>query len=104
MSLILTAVVAGESKAETNTMLGAVEDDFTSLYSVLRERLAGRPGALQALEEYVNQPESDREELIAGLTQAGATHDPQVLRTAFKVMQRIDPEGSANGNYELTRV
>jgi hypothetical protein len=103
MSLILTAVVAGESKTESNTMLGAVEDDFTSLHAALRERLQGRPEVQEALEHYIAHPESDKEKLIAGLQQSGATNDPDVLQLAAQVMRRIDPEGSANGNYGVDR-
>ncbi len=101
MSLILTAVVAGESKTESHTMLGAVEDDFANLHNTLQARLSGRPAALEALQEYISQPETDRETLMAGLQQAGVTHDSEVLQLALKVMQRIDPEGAANGNYTV---
>ncbi|MCE0534621.1 hypothetical protein LWF15_03790 [Kineosporia rhizophila] len=103
MSLILTAVVAGESKTETNTMIGAVEDDYGKLHSALQARLEGRPDALEALQQYVDQPENDKDTLITGLQQAGVTHDSEVLELALKVMQRIDPEGSANGNYAVDR-
>jgi hypothetical protein len=104
MSLILTAVVAGESKTESSTMLGAVEDDFGSLHDALRLRLKGRPEALEALEEYIAQPESDKEVVVAALRQSGAATDAGVLQLAANVMRRIDPEGSANGNYVVDRV
>lgn len=104
MSLILTAVVAGESKTESNTMLGAVEDDFDGLHAALRTRLADQPTALQALEQYISEPEASKDTLIAALQHSGATHDPAVLDRALQVMKRIDPEGSANGNYVLDRV
>ncbi|MDP9825093.1 hypothetical protein [Kineosporia succinea] len=99
MSLILTAVVAGESKTESSTMLGAVEDDFDSLHQVLHARLEGHAQAQAALEQYISEPEQNKDTLIAGLDRSGAAYDSEVLRLALKVMQRIDPEGSANGNY-----
>ncbi|MBT0769396.1 hypothetical protein KIH74_10730 [Kineosporia sp. J2-2] len=104
MSLILTAVVAGESKADSSTMQSEVADDFTSLRSALHDRLAGQAEAQTALEDYIARPEEHRDTLIEGLRQTGATQDPDVLRLALKVMQRIDPEGSANGNYVLDPV
>ena len=104
MSLILTAIVAGESKTESSTMLGAVEDDFSSLHDVLRARLEGRPEALSALEQYIAEPEAGKERLISGLNQSGATADSKVISLALQVMQRIDPEGSANGNYGVNRL
>ncbi|GLY28211.1 hypothetical protein [Kineosporia sp. NBRC 101731] len=103
LSLILTAIVAGESKTESSTMLGAVEDDFASLHTALRSRLEGRPDAQGALEQYIAEPEQDKETLIAGLEESGAWSDPAVLGLAAQVMKRIDPEGSANGNYALGR-
>jgi len=102
MSLILTAVVAGESKAETPTLRTPVEDDFAGLRERLRAALNGRPGAQQALETFLADPVSGRETLIAGLSHSGAVGDPEVLDAAQQVMYRIDPEGARNGNYQIT--
>jgi hypothetical protein len=103
LSLILTAVVAGESKSESSTMQAEVADDFVALHDALRLRLAGHEDALSALEGYINHPEAHKDRLIKGLLQAGATGDADVLRLSAKVMQRLDPEGAANGNYVLDR-
>jgi hypothetical protein len=103
LSLILTAVVAGESKSESSTMQAEVADDFVALHDALRLRLAGHEDALSALEGYINHPEAHKDTLIKGLLQAGATGDADVLRLSAKVMQRLDPEGAANGNYVLDR-
>lgn len=103
LSLILTAVVAGESKSESSGMQAEVADDFGALHAALRTRLAGHDDALAALEGYIDHPEAHKDTLVKALDQAGATGDGDVLRLAAKVMQRLDPEGAANGTYAFDR-
>jgi hypothetical protein len=100
-SLIVTALIDGESKAEASTMANNVEDQYLLLHHLLETKLSADPVALDALQQFTDHPASGRDTLIQHLRRSGTERDVEVLRAAAAVMAQIDPEGSSNGNYAL---
>jgi hypothetical protein len=101
ISLILTALIDGESKAEASTIANNVEDQYLLLHHLLETRLAADPVAADALRQFTDHPASGRDTLIEHLRRSGTDRDLDVLKAAAAVMAQIDPEGSSNGNYAL---
>ena len=101
ISLILAALLAGVVKGAGEAAANAVQDAYTGLKDALKRRLAGKPAAQDAVEQYTNDPEAWRSNLEVHLKQAGADQDQAVLDAASKVMSLVDPAGSGMGKYTV---
>jgi hypothetical protein len=101
ISLILTAVVAGVAKGAGQNAANAVQDAYRGLRDALKRRLAGKPAAEAALEQYTKDPEAWKGNLEVHLKQAGADQDRAVLEAASSVMRLADPAGASAGRYNV---
>lgn len=99
IALILAALAAGALKGVGETASAAVADAYAALKNALRRRLAGKPAALDAVENYAEDPDEWRGNLEVHLRKAGADTDPDVVAAATAVMQQVDPDGSGSGKY-----
>jgi hypothetical protein len=99
IALILAALVAGAAKGVGETASAAVTDAYAALRNALRRRLAGKPAALDAVDNYVEDPEEWRSNLEIHLRKAAVDTDPDVVAAATTVMQQVDPVGSGSGKY-----
>ncbi|HEU4347734.1 MAG TPA: hypothetical protein VFR35_08095 [Actinoplanes sp.] len=101
ISLILGALLAGATKGVGDAAGTAIKDAYTGLRDALKRRLASKPAAQSAVEEYVDDPDEWRELLAKYLQQAGADRDPAIVDAAEIVMGEIDPDGARTGKYEV---
>jgi hypothetical protein len=101
VSLILAALLAGATKGVGETAGSAVRDAYTGLRELLRRKLAGKPAADSAIEEYTTDPESWRPALEAYLRQVGADSDGEIITAAEAVMEEADPDGARAGKYTV---
>jgi hypothetical protein len=99
ITLILAALAAGAVKGVGETASAAVTDAYAALKNALRRRLAGKPAALDAVDNYAEDPDEWRGNLEVHLRKAGADTDPDVVAAATAVMQQVDPDGSGSGKY-----
>jgi hypothetical protein len=99
IALILAALAAGAVKGVGETASAAVTDAYAALKNALRRRLAGKPAALDAVDNYAEDPDEWRGNLEVHLRKAGADTDPDVVAAATAVMQQVDPDGSGSGKY-----
>jgi hypothetical protein len=98
ISLILAALLAGVAKGAGQAATNAVQDAYTGLRDALKRRLAGKPAAQDAVDEYVKDPEAWRGNLEVHLKQAKADQDQAILDAAASVMRLADPAGKYNVN------
>jgi hypothetical protein len=101
ISLILAALLAGVVKGAGQAATSAVQDAYAGLRDALKRRLAGKPAAQDAVEQYVQDPEAWKGNLEVHLKQAGADRDQGVLDAAASVMQQVDPDGAKSGKYNV---
>ena len=100
VSLIVGALAAGASAGLTETATSAVKDAYTSLRALVSRLFAGRPVAEAVVEEHAKAPTGPyRETLKAELERAGAGADPQIVATAQRLMEAVDPDGAQAGKY-----
>jgi hypothetical protein len=101
ISLVLAALVAGVAKGAGQTAAGAVQDAYRSLRDLLSRRLAGKPAAADAVEQYTQDPQAWKDNLVIHLKQAGAGEDRVLIDAAERVMQLADPAGASSGKYAV---
>ncbi len=99
IALILAALAAGAAKGAGETASAAVKDAYAALKNALRRRLTGKPAALDAVDNYTEDPEEWQGNLEIHLRKAGVDADPDVVAAATMVMQQVDPTGSGSGKY-----
>jgi len=78
-----------------------VGEAYRGLRDALKRRLAGRPAAEDAVEQYTHDPEAWKGNLEVHLRQAGADQDQAVLQAAESVLRLADPAGAAAGKYAV---
>jgi hypothetical protein len=101
ISLILGALLAGATKGVGEAAGTAIKDAYAGLRDALKRKLASKPAAQSALEEYAGDPEEWRDLLAKYLQQAGADTDPVIVEAAEVVMGEIDPDGARAGKYDV---
>ena len=104
ISLILAALVAGAAKGAGQSAANAMQDAYKGLRDALKRRLADKPAAQQAVEQYTNDPEAWRGNLEVHLKQAGADQDRAVVDAASSVMHLADPAGASEGKYKVNLI
>jgi hypothetical protein len=101
ISLILAALLAGVVKGAGQSAANAVQDAYVGLRDALKRRLASKPAAQDAVEQYIEDPEAWKGNLEVHLKQAGADQDQAVVEAAASVMRQVDPAGASAGKYNV---
>lgn len=98
VSLILQALVTGATKVAGDS----VQDAYKGLKKSIQRKFADKPVAQTALVEHEKQPEVWKEPLKAGLVEAGADKDEEIIKKAQELLKAVDPQGAAAGAYNVT--
>ena len=101
ISLILAALLTRVAKGAGQTAANAVQDVYRGFRDALKRRLAGKPAAQDAVEQYITDSEAWKGNLEVHLKQAGADQDQAVLDSASSVMRLADPSGASAGKYTI---
>jgi hypothetical protein len=101
ISLVMAALVAGVAKGASQSATAAVRDAYAALRSVLQRRLADRPAARDAVEQYTADADAWRGNLEVHLKQAGIAQDQDVIGAAAQVLRLTDPAGASAGKYTV---
>lgn len=101
ISLILAALLAGVVTGVGQSAATTVQDAYAGLRDALKRRLAGKPAAQDAVEQYVKDPEAWKDNLEIHLKQAGAEQDRAILDAAVSVLRLADPAGANAGKYAV---
>jgi RIP homotypic interaction motif len=101
ISLILAALLAGATKGAGEAAGTAIKDAYVGLRDAVKRKLAARPAAGSAVEEYTADPANWAPALTAYLKQVDADRDEALLSLAQAVMAQADPAGSSSGKYSV---
>jgi hypothetical protein len=101
ITLILSALVAGATAAAKETATEAVKDAYHGLKALVQRRFSGKPVAETALGEYEKEPEMWKEPVRGALTEIGADKDEEIIKAAQALMEKADPQGHAQGKYNV---
>jgi len=101
VSLIVAALAAGASTAFKDTAAEAVKDAYNGLKSLLKRKLGDNPAAQVALDKHEGSPEVWEKPLEEEIKQSGVADDEDVVRTAQKLMELVDPDGARAGKYNV---
>ena len=101
IEVILAALAAGAAVGAMDTTKSAVMDAYVGLRDALRERLAGRQQAAEALDAVEAEPGTWRAELKPELERVAADRDTDVLTAAHQLLTLADPAGSSAGRYRV---
>jgi len=98
-----TAVLAGTSAATSDVAKQAIHDAYTRLKSMLRDRFAGRDGALRELDAAAagrTEPAQWQARIGKDLHELRETLDDKVLATAHELLRLVNaaPPVIYNGN------
>src|ERR1022692_3334394 len=99
ISLILAALLAGVVTGAGQSASSAVQDAYAGLRDALKRRLAAKPAAQDAVEQFTRDPDAWKGNLEVHLQQAGAGQDQAILEAAASVLRQVDPEGASTGKY-----
>jgi hypothetical protein len=95
VTLIVSALAAGAASALQDDAKAAL----ARLRTLVRERLARRPGSEFVLAQHEQAPDVYQKPLEDELEQSGAATDPVVIAAAQALMKLLDKQGSAAGKY-----
>ncbi|MET8204284.1 hypothetical protein [Micromonospora taraxaci] len=99
VEMILAALAAGAGAGVSDSAKALVVDAYADLRAVLRQRLAGRNRAVEALDGVEVASGEWRLELGAALAEANADRDEEVLAAARAILSAADPGGSGASRY-----
>lgn len=102
VSLIIAAITAGAAAALKDTASAAIKDAYSGLRLLVKRRLGGGATADAEVEGVERQPRPDASPLKAQLEAAGAADDAELLRAARALLEKVDPEGTRAGKYNVT--
>jgi hypothetical protein len=106
ITLIVAALAAGASAGAVDALKDSAKDAAQAAYAKLRglvrQRVAGNPGAELALTEHEADPRTWEAPLSAKLAQAGAGNDEELVAAAQALMDLIDQAGAKAGKYNVT--
>ena len=94
-------IVAALAAAATAGIASGTQDAYTGLKDLLVKRLAGRTGAVQALESRETDAGVWRARIGEDLTASGVAADEQILAAARAVLAQTDPVGARAGIYHV---
>jgi hypothetical protein len=97
----LAALAAGAAKGLTDTAAAAVGDLYKQLKSAVKKRLEGNQRAENTLDEYLEDPVTYDKPMAKQLSEARVDTDMTVLELARAVMDKLDPDGSKTGKYQI---
>ncbi len=102
VTLILSALAAGATAAAKDTASEAVKDAYHGLKALIQKKFSGQANGAAALADYENKPEGWRAERAREvLTTAAAHQDDEIIKAARVLLAQADPQGHAQGKYQV---
>ena len=101
LAALVTGVATGLATGPGEKAAAAAAEAYRGLRDALKRRLAGKPAAQDAVEQFTKDPEAWRGNLEVHLKQAGADQDQAVLDAASSIMRLADPAGASAGKYNV---
>jgi len=102
VSLVVSALAAGAAAGVTETATQVVKEAYAGLKALVLRRVEAEPGAEVAVEQYESDPETWRAPVAKVVRESGTAEDAEVVAAAQRLMELIDPRGTAAGRYVIT--
>ncbi len=102
VALIVTALAAGVASALQDDAKGVVKAAFARLRTLVKERLAGRPGGEFVLTQHEQAPDIYEKPLEYELKESGAAADSALISAAQELMKLLDGQGTAAGKHVVS--
>lgn len=102
VTLIVTALAAGAASALQDDAKGVLKAAFARLRTLVKERLAGRPGGELVLTQHEQAPDIYEKPLEYELNESGAATDSALVSAAQELMKLLDGPGTAAGKYVVS--
>ena len=97
ISLIITALVAGTTKAATEV----APDAYKALKAMIKRKFAGNSNAETILSEHEQDPETYEAPLKKKLLEAEVNQDPEIISVAQALLKLVKPQESASGKFNI---
>jgi hypothetical protein len=101
VTLIVTALAAGAGVGMKDTASAAVQDAYAGLKSLVRKRIAGRPGSQLVLARHEQDSQTWEVPLAAELEAVNADQDSGLVAAAQALMHLVDGAGFRAGKYNV---
>jgi hypothetical protein len=101
VSLVVAALSAGAAAAAKDTAAQVVKDAYEALKALVKRKVAGDPGAAEALDRHEDSPAVWDKRLRQALD-APDRVDNQVVVSAQRLLALLDAAGSRQGKYQVT--
>lgn len=101
INLIVTALASGAAAGAKATTNEAVKDAYKGLVSLVKKRFQGKSTAEMVLVEHKKEPKTWEAPLKSQLKEVDANKDEEIINAAKKLMELVNPEGSADGTYNI---
>lgn len=101
INLIVTALAGGAAAGAKATTNEAVKDAYKGLVSLVKKKFQGKSTAEMVLVEHKKEPETWEAPLKSQLKEVDANKDEEIINAAKKLMELVNPKGSADGKYNI---
>jgi hypothetical protein len=101
ITLIVAALAAGATAGIGDTASQAIKDAYGGLKALIKRRFAGNAKAEETLADHEADPEAHAKPMEKQLKESGVAEDPSVIEAAQKLMELLDPQGAAAGQYDV---
>jgi hypothetical protein len=100
--LVVAALAAGAGAGVKDAASEVVRDAYAGLKALVLRKVADTPGAEVAVEQHEADPHTWQAPVTKAVRQSGAADDAEVVASAQRLMELIDPEGATAGTYMIT--
>jgi hypothetical protein len=101
VTLILSALVAGAAVGGQSVAGDAIKEAYAGLKALIERKFAGKPSAEVALTGHENDPKTWEAPLKKALVQEHIDQDLEVIKTAQRVLQLVQPQQAAMSTYDV---
>jgi hypothetical protein len=101
ITLIVAALAAGAASGMGDAASQAIKDAYAGLKALLKKRFAGNAKAEETLADHEADPNIYAAPMEKQLKETGVAEDPSVIEAAQKLMELVDPQGAAAGQYNV---
>src|SRR3954454_9760425 len=94
VTLIVAALAAGAGAGVRDTAAQAVKDAYAGLKALVLRRVKDTPAGEMAVVEHEKDPDTWSAPLAKTLTTTGADRDPELIASAQRLLELLDPAGA----------
>ena len=101
VTVVVAALAAGAGAGAKETAAQVVKDAYAGLKALVLRRAAGTSGGEVAVEQHAADPKTWEAPVAKVVEESGAADDAEVVAAAQRLLELLDPEGTAAGTYTI---